>query len=68
MGSDRITVVPKLADLTYVHTLVIKSTHEYKVYGPYGAPGPYGTWKVETIWPVDYVFKSTFDDQSMSIG
>ncbi len=31
VGSERITVVPKLADLTYAHTLVIKSTciHEY---------------------------------------
>ncbi len=40
VGSDRITVVPKLADLTYTHTLVIKSTHEYKVHGPYGSNFP----------------------------
>ncbi len=38
--AERITEVPKLADLTYVHTLVIKSTHE---------------WKVGTIWPMDLV-------------
>ncbi len=34
-GQERITKVPKLADLTYAHTLVIKSTHEYKVHGPF---------------------------------
>ncbi len=62
MGSERITVVPKLADLTYAHTLVIKSTHEYKVHGPYGSNFPW------TIWPTDLVFMSTFDNQSMSIG
>ncbi len=28
----------------------------------------HGTWKVGTIWPMDFVFMSTFDDQSMSIG
>ncbi len=93
--------MPKLADLTYAHTLTIESTHEYKVFGPYGsdlpcpiwlggghlflrvhqchfAPnpektkmatlGPYGTWKVGTIWPMDLVFTSTFNDQSMNIG
>ncbi len=27
--------VPKLADATYAHTLVIESTQEYKVHGPY---------------------------------
>ena len=30
-------VVPKLTDLTYADTLVIKSTHEYNVHGTYGA-------------------------------
>ncbi len=25
-------------------------------------------WKVRTIWPMDLVFMSTFDNQSMSIG
>ena len=25
-------------------------------------------WKVGAIWPMDLVFMSTFDDQSMSIG
>ncbi len=29
--SERITGVPKLADLIYAHTLAIKSTHEYNV-------------------------------------
>ncbi len=37
VGSDRITEIPELADLTYAHTLVIKSTYEYKVHGPYGS-------------------------------
>ncbi len=32
------------------------------------APGPYGTWIVGTICPMDLVFMSTFNDQSMSIG
>ncbi len=30
-GVGGITVVPKLADLTYAHALVIKSTHGYLV-------------------------------------
>ncbi len=62
--SEKTREVPQLADATYAHTLVIKSTHEYKK----GAPGPYSTWKVGTIWPMDLVFMSTFDNQSMSIG
>ncbi len=38
--SEKTKEVPQLADATYAHTLVIKSTHEYKVYGPYGSdPG-----------------------------
>ncbi len=28
----------------------------------------YGTWKDQTIWPMDLVFMSIFDNQSMSIG
>ncbi len=32
--------VPQLADTTYAHTLVIKSTHEYKVHGSYGSNFP----------------------------
>ncbi len=52
--SERIVEIPKLADLTYAHTLVvIKSIPE---------------WDVGTIWPMDLVFMSTFDDQSMSIA
>ena len=31
--SNRTREVPQLADLTYTHNLVIKSTHEYKVHG-----------------------------------
>ncbi len=27
----------RLADTSYAHTLVIESTHEYKVHGPYGS-------------------------------
>ena len=57
--SDRTREVPKLLDLTYAHTLVIESTHKYKVHGP---------WQVGTIWPMDLVFMSTFNDQGMSIG
>ncbi len=34
--SEKTKEVPQLADATYAHTLVIKSTHEYKVHGPYG--------------------------------
>ncbi len=60
--SEKIKEVPQLADATYAHTLVIKSTHEYMVHGTYG------TWKVGSIWPMDPVFMSTFDNQSMSIG
>ena len=59
--SERTRLVPQLADLTSTHTLVIESTHEYKLYGPYG-------WKVGTIGPIDLEFMSTFNDQSMSIG
>ncbi len=38
-----------------------------------GSSGPNGsnfpcTWKVGTIWPMDLVFMSTFNDQSMSVG
>ncbi len=60
--SEKTREVPQLADTTYAHTLVYKGTHEYKVHGPYGS------WKVGTIWPMDLVFMSTFDNQSMSIG
>ncbi len=38
--SEKTKEVPQLADTTYAHTLVIKSTHEYKVYGPYGSNFP----------------------------
>ncbi len=36
--SEKTREVPQLADTTYAHTLVIKSTHEYKVHGPYMVP------------------------------
>ncbi len=39
--SEKTKEVPRLADATYAHTLVIKSTHEYKVHGPYGKFAPY---------------------------
>ncbi len=32
--SEKTKEVPQLADATYAHALVIKSTHEYKVNGP----------------------------------
>ncbi len=35
--SEKTRLTPQLADATYAHTLVIKSTHEYKVHGPYGS-------------------------------
>ncbi len=52
--SEKTREVPQLADTTYAHTLVIKSTHEYKVHVPYGSNFP--------------CTMSTFNDQSMSIG
>ncbi len=33
--SEKTREVPQLADTTYAHTLVIESTYEYKVHGPY---------------------------------
>ncbi len=38
--SEKTKEVPQLADATFAHTLVIKSTHEYKVHGPYGSNFP----------------------------
>ena len=35
--SEKTKEVPQLGDTTYAHTLVIKSTHEYKVHGPCGS-------------------------------
>ncbi len=32
--SEKTKEVPQLADATYAHTLVIKSTHEYKIVSP----------------------------------
>ncbi len=34
--SKRTRLVPQLADLTYTHTLLIESTHEYKVHMAHG--------------------------------
>ncbi len=42
--SEKTKEVPQLADGTYAHILVIKSTHEYKVHGLYGSNFPYGPW------------------------
>ncbi len=39
--SEKTRLTPQLADTTYAHTLVIKSTHEYKAHGPYGSNFPY---------------------------
>ncbi len=55
--SEKTRLVPQFADAAYAHTLVIESTHKYKVHGPVG-----------TIRPMDIVLMSTFNDQSMSIG
>ena len=52
--SEKTREVPQLANATYTHTLVIKSTH-----------GPCDT---HYVTPMDLVFMSNFDDQSMSIG
>ncbi len=60
--SERTRLVPQLANLTCTHTLVIESTHECMVHGPCGS------WKVGIMCPVDLVFMSTFNDQSMSKG
>ncbi len=38
--SEKTRQVAQLADTTCAHTLVIKSTHEYKVHGPYGSDFP----------------------------
>ncbi len=46
-------MTPQLADTCYAHTLVIKSSHE---------------WKVGIIWPMDLALMSTFDNQRMSEG
>ncbi len=32
------------------------------------APAPYGAWQVGTIWPMDLVFMSIFNELSMNIG
>ena len=42
--SEKAKEVPQLADASYVHTLVIKSTHEYKVHGPHGSNFTDGCW------------------------
>ncbi len=47
--------MPQLADTTYAeyaHTLVIESTYEYKVHGPYGSTFPYA---ISGIGPMDLV-------------
>ncbi len=38
--SEKTKEVPKLANATYAYTLVIKSTHEYKVHGADGSNLP----------------------------
>ncbi len=38
--SEKTREVSKLADAIYAHTLVIESTREYKVHGPYGSNFP----------------------------
>ena len=44
--SEKTREVPQLADATYAHILVIKSTHEYKVHEleEYGKLESYGPW------------------------
>ena len=39
--SEKTKEVPQHADATYAHTLVIKSTHEYKVHWPHGSNFPF---------------------------
>ncbi len=46
----------------YTQSLYGQAVYEYKLLWLFG------TWKVATIWPMDLVFMSTFNDQSMSIG
>ncbi len=55
--------------------LVFKSTHEYKVHGEYGSNHPCtstigarGPHNYGIIMAMDFVFMSTFNGQSMSIG
>ena len=35
--SEKTREVPQPVDATYAHTLVIESTHEYKIHEPYGS-------------------------------
>ncbi len=58
--SEKTREVPQLADATYASTLVIKSTHEYKINWSYGSNLPPYT-KEEMI-------VSTFNDQSMNLS
>ncbi len=48
--SERTKEVPKLWDLTYVRTLVIESTHKYKVPEPYGSDLPCPTGARGASW------------------
>ncbi len=51
--SEKTILTPQLVDATYTHSLSIECTQKRKV---------------GTIWPMDLVFMSTFDNQSMGIG
>ena len=49
--AEKTRLTPQLADATYAHTLVIKSTHEYKVHGPLklSVAPPLYPWVAATI-------------------
>ncbi len=49
--------VQKFADAMYTQSLPGETIYECKLLGLF-----------ETIWPMDLVFMSTFNNQSMSIG
>ena len=55
--SEKIREVKKIQDTMYSQSLPGETIYEYKLLGLFG-----------TIWPMDFAFVSTFDDQSMSIG
>ena len=76
--SERTKELGKFADTMYAHSLCIESMYASLFSGVFApnswktkmaAPGPlYVTWQVGTIRPMDLVFLSTFNDQSMNIG
>ena len=55
--SEKTKEVKKFHDIMYTQSLHGETIYEYKLLGLFGFK-----------WPMDLVFMSTFDNQSMSIG